>query len=43
METVPVCFRVDKKLLKKLDDVAEDRGYNRAEAVREAVRRFVSE
>lgn len=41
METTPVTIRIDNKLLERFDKVAEQLGYHRAEAVREAIRRFI--
>lgn len=42
METKALCVRLDVKLVEKLDKKAVDNSYNRAEAIREAIRRFVN-
>ena len=41
MDTVPITFRVDKKMLKEFDNIAGNLSYKRAEAIRESMRRFV--
>lgn len=41
MTTIPISLRVNKELLKKFDDVSVNKGYGRAEAIREAMRRFI--
>jgi len=42
-KTVQVTFKVPKEFLERFDRVAEAVGYDRTEAIREAMRRFLEE
>ncbi|MFH0860165.1 MAG: ribbon-helix-helix domain-containing protein [Candidatus Altiarchaeota archaeon] len=40
---IAICVRIDGELMKRFDKVAKGEGYDRSEAVREAIRRFIKE
>jgi len=41
MRRIPITVRIPEKILVDLDKVSEAKGYTRAEAVREAIRKWI--